>query len=240
MWELDYKESWVLKNWCFWTVVLEKILESPLDCKEIQAVHPKGNQSWIFIGRIEAEAETPILRWEELTHGKYPDAGKDWRQEKGMIEDEMVEWHHRINRLELEQAQGFGDGQGSLAWCSPWGSHSVGHDWVKQGDNIQPWHTPVPILNQSVVYMSGFNCCFLTCKQISQEAGRYGGLVFPSLSEFPMICSCPHSQGFSVVNEGEVDVFLEFSWFFYESMVARNLISGSSAFSFFFFFFKCH
>ena len=93
MWELNFKESWVLKNWCFWTVVLERIFESPLDCKEIQPVHPKGNQSWIFIGRTDAEAETPVL-WSpdaknQLT-GKDPDAGKDWRwEEKGTTEDEM-------------------------------------------------------------------------------------------------------------------------------------------------------
>ena len=122
MWELDSKESWALKNWCFSTVVLEKILESPLNCKEIQPVHPKGNQSWIFIGRTDAGAETPILWCEELTHGRDPDAEKDWRQEeKGMIEDEIVWWHHQLHRLEFEQARGFGDGQGSLACCSPWG-----------------------------------------------------------------------------------------------------------------------
>ena len=102
MWELDYKESWVLKNWCFWTMVLEKTLERPLDCKEIQPVHPKGNQSWIFIGRTDAEAETPILwppdRKNWLT-GKDPDAGKDWRrEEKGMTEDEMVEWTQLTQR----------------------------------------------------------------------------------------------------------------------------------------------
>ena len=98
MWELDYKESWALKNWCFWTVVLEKTLESLLDCKEIQPVHPKGNQSWIFIGRTEAEAETLIL-WPPNAKNwliwKDPDAGKYWRwEEKGMTEDEMVGWHH--------------------------------------------------------------------------------------------------------------------------------------------------
>ena len=98
MWELDHKESWVLKNWCFWTVVLEKTLESPLDCIEIQPVHPKGNQSWIFIGRTDAKAEAPILWPPDVKSwliGKDPDAGKDWRQEeKGMTEDEMVGWHH--------------------------------------------------------------------------------------------------------------------------------------------------
>ena len=101
MWELDYKESWVPKNWCFWTVVLEKTLESPLDCKEIQPVYPKGNQPWIFIERTDAEAETPLFwspdRKNWLT-GKDPDAGKDWRQEKkGMTEDEMVGWPHWLN-----------------------------------------------------------------------------------------------------------------------------------------------
>ena len=125
MWELDYKESWVPKNWCFWTVVLEKTLESPLDCKEIQTVHPKGNQSWIFIGRTDAEAETSVLWPPDVKNwltGKDPDAGKDWRQEeKKTTEDEMVGWHHQLNAHEFEQALEVGDGQGSLACCSPWG-----------------------------------------------------------------------------------------------------------------------
>ena len=103
--ELDYKESWVLKNWCFWTMVLEKTLESPLDCKEIQPVHPNENQSWLFIGRTDAEAETPIL-WppdaKSWLIGKDPEAGKDWGQEeKGKTEDEMVEWHHRLDGHEF-------------------------------------------------------------------------------------------------------------------------------------------
>ena len=105
MWELDYKESRVPKNWCSWTVVLEKTLESPLDCKEIQPVHPKGNQSWVFIGRTAVEAETPIL-WlpdENWLFVKDSDAGKDWRQEeKGTTEDEMVGWHHWLNGQEFE------------------------------------------------------------------------------------------------------------------------------------------
>ena len=106
MWELDYKESWAPKNWCFWTVGLEKTLGSSLDCKEIQPVHPKGNQPWIFIGRTDAEAETPIL-WPPGTKNwliwKDPDAGKDWRQEeKGMTEDEMVGWHHQLTGHEFE------------------------------------------------------------------------------------------------------------------------------------------
>ena len=107
MWELDCKESSVLKNWCFETVVLEKTLESPLDCKEIQPVHPKGNQSWIFIGRTDAEAETPILWWPDAKKWfirKEPDSGEHWRQEeKGTTtEDEMVGWHHRLNGHEFE------------------------------------------------------------------------------------------------------------------------------------------
>ena len=122
MWKLDYEESWAPKNWCFWTVVLEKTLERPLDCKEIKPVHPKGNQSWIFIGRTDAEAETPIL-WppdaKNWLNGKDPDAGKDWRrEEKGTTEGEMVGWHHRLNGHESEQALGVGDGQGGLACCS--------------------------------------------------------------------------------------------------------------------------
>ena len=124
MWELDCKESWAPKNWCFGTVVLEKTLESPLDRKEIQPARPKGNQSWIFIGRADAEAETPILWppdaknwliWKDL------DARNDWRrEEKGTTEDKMVGWHHQLNEHEFEKAPGVGDGQGSLACCSPW------------------------------------------------------------------------------------------------------------------------
>ena len=133
MWELDYKESWELKNWCFWTVALEKTLESPLDCKEIQTVHPKGNQSWIFIGRTDAEAKTPILWLPDAQNwliGKDPDGGKDWRQEeKRITEDGIVGWHHWLNGHEFEQVPEVGDGQGSLGCCSPW-VHRVGHDWV--------------------------------------------------------------------------------------------------------------
>ena len=131
--ELDYKESWAPKNWCFWTVVLEKTLESPLDCTEIKPVNSKGDQSWIFIGRTDAEAEAPIL-WPPAAKswliGKDPDAWKDWRwKEKGMTEDEMVGWHHWLNGHEFEQALGVGDGQGSLACCCPWGCR-VSHEWV--------------------------------------------------------------------------------------------------------------
>ena len=106
MWELDCEESWALKNWCFWTVVLEKTLESPSDCKEIQPVHPERDQSWVFIGRTDAEAETSIL-WslhaKSWLIGKDPDAGRDWGQEeKGMTEHEMAGWHHRLDGHEFE------------------------------------------------------------------------------------------------------------------------------------------
>ena len=114
MWELDYKESWVLKNWSFWTVVLEKTLESPLDFKEIQPVYPKGNQSWVFIGRTDAETEAPILRPSDAKSRlirKDPAAGKDWRQEeKGMTEDEMVGWHQQLKEDEFEQTPGDSEG----------------------------------------------------------------------------------------------------------------------------------
>ena len=124
MWELDYKESWVQKNWSFWTMVLAKTLENPLDSKEIQLIHPKGDQSWVFIGRTDVEAETPIL-WppnvKSLLIWKDPDAGKDWRQEeKGTTEDEMVGWHHRFNGHGFRWTPGVGDGQGSLACCGSW------------------------------------------------------------------------------------------------------------------------
>ena len=121
----DYQESWAPKNWCLWTVVLEKTLESPLDCKEIQPVPPKGDQSWVFIGRTDAEAETPILWPPDAKNwliGKDPDAGKDWGQEeKGMTEDEMAGWPHRLDGHEFEWTLEVGYGQGGLACCNSWG-----------------------------------------------------------------------------------------------------------------------
>ena len=125
MWELDHKEGWAPKNWCFQTVMLENTLESHLDCKEIKPVNPKGNKSWIIIGRTDAEVEAPIPWLPDVKSRlirKDSDAGKDWRQEeKGMTEDEMVGWHHWLNGYEFEQAPGDDEGQGSLACCSPWG-----------------------------------------------------------------------------------------------------------------------
>ena len=119
-------ESWALQNWSFWTVVLEKTLESPLDCKEIQPVHPKGDQSWVFTGRTDVEAEAPML-WtpdaKSLFIWKDPDAGKDWGQEeKGMTEDEMAGWPHWLNGYGFGLTQGVGDGQGGLGCCGSWGS----------------------------------------------------------------------------------------------------------------------
>ena len=137
-WELDHKESWPPNNWCFWTEVLEKTLESPLDCKEIQPVHPKGNQSWIFIKRTDAEAVALILWPPDVKNWliwKDPDAGKHWRQEeKEMTENEMVGWHPCLDGHKFEQAPGDGEGQGSLACCSPWGPKSRRQlsDWTQQ------------------------------------------------------------------------------------------------------------
>ena len=125
MWELEYKERWTPKNWCFWTVVLEKTLESPLDCKEIQPVHPKGDQSWVFIGRTYFETETPILWPPDVKSWliwKDPNAGKDWGQEeKGTTEDEMVGWHHQLKRHGFGWTLGVGDGQGGLVCRGSWG-----------------------------------------------------------------------------------------------------------------------
>ena len=135
MWELDYKESWASKNWCFQTVVLEKTLESPLDCKEIQPVHSKGDQSWVFIGTTDAEAETPIL-WlcdaKNWLIWKDPDARKDWRQEeKGTTEDEMAGWHHRLDRhVWLSSGSWWWTGKpGVLQSMGLW---RVGHDWATE------------------------------------------------------------------------------------------------------------
>ena len=149
MWELDHKEGWEPKNWCFWTVVLEKTLESSLDSKEIKSVNPKGNQSWIFIGRTDAEAEAPIfwpLDVKSQCIGKYSDVGKDWGQEEtGKTEDEMVGWHHQLNELEFEQTPGDSEGQGSLACCSPRGcKESYTPEWLN--NNKLPLMTVVRMI----------------------------------------------------------------------------------------------
>ena len=122
MWELDCEESWAPKNWCFWTVLLEKTPESPLDCKEIQPVHSKRDQPWVFFGRNDAKAETPILWPSHAKLGKDSDAGRNWGQEeKGTTEDKMAGWHHRLDGPESEWTPGVGDGQGGLACCNSWG-----------------------------------------------------------------------------------------------------------------------
>ena len=133
MWELGCEESWASKNWCFWTVVLEKTLEGPLDCK-IQPVHSKGDQSLVFIGRTDAKAETPII-WpphaKSWLIGKGFDAGRDWGQEeKGTTEDEMAGWHHGLDGHEFEWTPGVGDGQGGVLRFM--GSQRVGHDWATE------------------------------------------------------------------------------------------------------------
>ena len=149
MWELDHQESWVMKNWCFWTEVLEKTLESPLDSIEIQLVNPKGDQPWIFIGRTDAEA--PIC-WPSDEKSqlivKDPDAGQHWRQEEmGKTEDELVGRHHWLDGQEFEQAPGVGAGQGNLACCSPWGhKESDTTEWLT-------W-TEVQYLLRKIIYTS--------------------------------------------------------------------------------------
>ena len=142
MWELDHKEVWAPKNWCFCTVVLEKVLRVPWTARS-KPVSPKGNQPWIFIGRTDAEAETPILWPPDVKSqliGKDPDAGKDWRQtEKGMIEDKMVGQHHRLNGHEFEQALRDGEGQGSLACCSPWGHKELDMTEELNNSKVPKW-----------------------------------------------------------------------------------------------------
>ena len=147
MWKLDCEESWAPKNWCFWTVVLKKTLESPLGCEEIQPVHSKGDQSWVFFGRTDAKAETLILWWPHAKSwliGKDSDAGRDWGQEeKGTTEDEMAGWHHRLNGHEFGWTPGVGD---SEAWHAP--IHGVAKSLTQLSDwtelkvyNVMIWHT---------------------------------------------------------------------------------------------------
>ena len=176
MWEFDHRESWVLKNWCFWTVVLEKTLEYPLDCK-INPVNPKFPiqevfqwifririfQSWMFIGRSDTKAEVPIL-WppdgKSWLIKKDPDAGKDWRQEeKGMTEDEMVGWHHQLKGHEFEQSLGDSEGQGSLAYCSPWGRKELDMtEWLKNNNHV------IRVLQR--------NLCCIICQDLLKKSWR--------------------------------------------------------------------
>ena len=163
MWELDYKESWALKNWCFWTVVLEKTLESPLDCKVIQPVHPIGDQSWDFFGRTDAKAETPVL-WplhaKSWLIGKDSDAGRDWgQQDKGMTEDLIVGWHHQLSAHGFGWTPGVGDGQGCLPCCGSWD--------CKESDTTERLNWTELILIQGLFFICGtsaYTCLPLKCK----------------------------------------------------------------------------
>ena len=149
MWELDCEESWAPKNWCFGTVVLEKTFASPLACKESQPVHSKGDQSWVFIGRTDAEGETPIL-WpphaKSWLTGKNSEAGRVWGQEeKGMTEDEMARWHHRLDGHEFVWPPGVGDGQGGLTCCNSWGrKESDTTEWLKWTETIHSQNSQQP------------------------------------------------------------------------------------------------
>ena len=155
MWELNCEESWVPTNWCFWTVVLEKTLESPLDCKEVQPVHPKGDQSWVFIGRTDAKAETPVL-WpphvKSWLTGKDPDSGTDWGQEEeGTTEDEMAGWHHWLDGHEFEWTPGVGDGQGGLVCYNSWGcQESDMAEWLNWLMLVVNWSLSFPIFKMGV------------------------------------------------------------------------------------------
>ena len=163
MWDLDYKETLAPKSWCFQTVVLEKTFESPLDCKEMNPVNPKGNQSWIFIWRTDAEAETPII-WPPYVNNwliwKDSDAWKDWRQEeKRTKEDELVGWHRQLDGHELEQDQWIYDGKGSLACCSPWVAN-FRHSWVTELNwtDLNWWcHTCIKEISSHISHMIRFS-----------------------------------------------------------------------------------
>ena len=161
MWELDHKEVWGPKNWCFQTVMLKKTFESPWNRKEIKPVNPIRNQPWIFIGRIDAEAEAPVLRPPDAKSrliGKDPDAGKDWGQEKRVTEDEVVWWHHWLSGHEFEQTLGDSEGQGSLVCCSSWGHKET---------QLSDWTTTTTIRKKVVkVYCRSFSMTTEKCYKI--------------------------------------------------------------------------
>ena len=168
MWELDHKEGWAPKNWYFWTVVLEKTLESPLDCKELQPVHPEGNQSWIFTGRTDAEAET-LIHWspdgKSQLIGKDPDAGKDCRWEKGTTENQMVGWHHQLDGHEFEQALGVGDGTAV---------HGVARSWTWLSNELNSLRGVCPYIPRAHWVVGG-----LLMGRLCLVIGPYG-VIIPS------------------------------------------------------------
>ena len=184
MWELDHKESWVAKNWCFWAVVLEKTLESPLDYRENKPVNPKGSQPLIFIGRTDAEAEVPKL-WPPDAKSqlirKDPDVGQDWSQEeKRMTEVEMVGWHHWLDGHAFEQALGVGDGQGSLACCSPWGH--------KESDTTE-WVEPKGLSKISRTTVQKYHYCPLVDSSV-HESFKFVGKEAKSEAEYCPLAGC--------------------------------------------------
>ena len=155
MTDLGHKEGWTSKNWCFQIVVLEKTLESPLDCKELKLVNPKGNQPWVFIGRIDAEAEAPVLRLPDSKSrfiGKDPNAGKDWVQEEETTDDQMIELHHQLNGHEFDQTLGDSEGQGSLVCCSSSGCKS----WIW----LSNWTTTMTFIYLIFIFLLIHNCSF--------------------------------------------------------------------------------
>ena len=211
MWELDYKESWALKYWCFWTVVLETTFENPLDCKEIQPVHPKGISPEYSLEGLMLEAETPIL-WppdaKSWLTGKDLDAWKDWRQEeKGMAEDEMVGWRHWLDWHEFEQAPGAGDGQGRLRAAV----HGVVKNWTRLSDwnelkwteaeggepNNKPLNSGSPLRRRTVASLMGADHCRVRsgdclCSRPG-SVGRRRGVI----STIFRTCTCARSMDHS-------------------------------------------
>ena len=188
--ELAHKEGWAPINWCFWTVALEKTLESPFDCKEIKPVNPKGNQSWIVIRKTDAEAEAPKL-WppdpKNWLLGKDPDARKNWRQEKGTTEDKMVGWHHQLDGCKFEQVPGVGDGQGSLVCCSPWDhKESDTIEWLNRTEG------PFCANLQEYIWIKFWQDAPCRTQPWNQQAIELGNVmilsspVFPTKSEKPI------------------------------------------------------
>ena len=214
MWQLDHKENWVPKNWCFCTVVLEKTLESNFDCKEIQPVHPKANQSWIFIGRTDAKVEALILWPPDVKYwliGKDPDAGKDWRHEKkGMTEEEMVGWHHQLNGRVFEQVLGVGDGQGGLACCGP-RDH-------KESDMTERLNwTEQPHL-ESIRCFCLSSCSYSAASSVSHPVCGCAHGICSLWSTWPWVClpmsliySCSSIPGLVKVQLGDLELFLRTS-----------------------------